>query len=107
MAWSPTLNWKTVTIVFSIALAVTSILSGVHFGLLKREDRVNNPTLFANASLGVALTIVALLIPFIAVAANRILETPDNMNMLLFGQGLFMLLSGSILIFVILNIKYG
>ncbi len=100
-------TWRGVTIVLTTAVVLCGILSAVHFGANTPEDQINSPEKFANTSLVAALTLVGILTIGLYLSAQTILETPEQMNLLLLGQGLFMLISGIILVFVIMNIKFG
>lgn len=101
------IHWPSVGKILTIATVVCGILSGLHFGLMTPAEKVADVQKFANYSLGTAMGMIVIFTVLIGITANKLLETPDTMNMLLFGQGITMLISGSILIYVILNIRYG
>lgn len=100
-------TFRGLTVILTTAVVLCGILSAVHFGANTPEDQINGPEKFANSSLVAAMTLTGFLILGLYLSAQTILETPDQMNLLLLGQGLFMLISGIILVFVIMNIKFG
>jgi hypothetical protein len=98
---------KAITITATTALVIFSILVGTYYGVMTSEEKVNGPEKFANSSLIAALTLTGILMIGLYVSAQTLLETPEQMTLLLLGQGLYMVISGIILVFVLMNIKFG